>query len=96
MHPPKKQESLCDRWLYKIEPVPDQFQRDLFSFFISHQEELKQCPTYESNRQRMIDFAYQILLHNNPLDGKVKRSSENSYQIWEVPFFAPLYQFFTP
>lgn len=82
----KKQESLCDQWLYKIEPVPDQFQRDLFSFFLSHQEELKHCPTYESNRQRMIHLAHQILVHNNPLNGKVKRSSENSYQIWEVPF----------
>lgn len=82
----EKQESLCVKWLYKIEPVPDQFQRDLFSFFLSHQEELKHCPTYESNRQRMIHLAHQILVHNNPLNGKVKRSSENSYRIWEVPF----------
>ncbi|ATB70429.1 hypothetical protein SJPD1_2333 [Sulfurospirillum diekertiae] len=86
MHPPKKQKSLCDQWLYKIEPVLDRFHRDLFSFFISHQEELKQCPAYEINRQRMIALSHQILLHNNPLDGKVKRSGENSYQIWEVPF----------
>lgn len=86
MHPPKKQESLCDKWLYKIEPVPDQFQTDLFLFFFSKQQELKQCPAYEKNRQRMIDLAYQILSHNNPLDGKVKRSGKNSYQIWEVPF----------
>lgn len=85
-HPPKKQKSLCDQWLYNIEPVPDRFHRDLFSFFLSHQEELKHCPTYESNRQRMIDLACQILVHNNPLNGKVKRSGENSYQIWEVPF----------
>lgn len=82
----EKQESLCDKWLYKIEPMPDQFQTDLFTFFHSYEEELKQCPTYEINRQRMIDLAHQILVHNNPLDGKVKRSGENSYQVWEVSF----------
>ncbi len=89
----KKQKSLCDQWLYKIEPAPDQFQRDLFSFFLSHQEELKQCPTYEINRNRMIALAHQILLHNNPLNGKVKRSGENSYRIWEVPFLSSCISF---
>lgn len=89
----KKQEDLCDRWLYKIEPVPNKFQTDLFSFFLSHQEELKQCPSYGINRHRMIDLAHQILLHNNPLNGKVKQSSANSYQIWEVPFLSSCINF---
>lgn len=89
----KKQENLCDKWLYKIEPMPNKFQTDLFSFFLSHNEELQKCPTYEINRYRMIDLAHQILLHNNPLNGKVKQSSTNSYQIWEVPFLSKCINF---
>lgn len=85
-HISKKEENLCEKWLYKIEPVPDQFQKNLFSFFLSNKEALQQCPSYFNNYQRTIDVAHQILLHNNPLDGKVKRSGENSWQIWQVSF----------
>lgn len=89
----EKQESLCDIWLYKIEPEPDQFQTDLFSFFLSHKEALMQCQSYEVNRQRMVDIAQKIFLNNNPLKGGFKRNTSNTSTVSQIPFLRKCIKF---
>ena len=63
---------LCKQWQYKIEPAENQYITDLFRFFRTQKETLKQCSHYEENKLRTIDVAKEIIRSNNPLDAKVE------------------------
>lgn len=81
-----RQRGLCKQWGHKIEPEPRKFVTDLFYFYKNNKEALKHCKNFESNKIKTINLAKSVLLHNNPLDGKIKVNGRSS-TIWGVHYY---------
>jgi hypothetical protein len=84
----KPVKNICQEWKYKIEPEPDTFMIDLFRFYIYEKSSLVNCPTYESNKNKTIELAKNVLKNNNPLEnGKVEKTNDSSHTIWQIRYF---------
>lgn len=84
----KPAKNICQEWEYKIEPEPDKYMSDLFQFYVQEKKNLTNCPNYESNRRKTIEWAKIVLENNDPLkNGKVEQTSESSHTVWQIPCF---------
>ena len=84
----KPVKNICQEWTYKIEPEPETFMTDLFRFYIYEKSSLVNCPTYESNKNKTIELAKNVLKNNNPLEnGKVEKTNDSSHTIWQIRYF---------
>lgn len=83
---------LCKQWEHKIEPEENQYRTDLFEFFISEKETLKNCKKYEENRLKTIEVAKEIIRLNNPLNNKVEVNG-NTTTTWGVHDFGKCIEF---
>lgn len=84
----KPKKNICQEWEYKIEPEPGKFRTDLFRFYLQEKTNLTNCPNYEINRRKTIEWAKIVLENNDPLkNGKVEQTSESSHTVWQIPWF---------
>lgn len=81
-----RQRGLFRQWEYKLEPEPEKFISDLFSFFINNKETLQKYDKFEVNRKRTIQLAKSVIKNNNPLNGKVETTGSTS-TIFGVTFY---------
>ncbi|MFA6196296.1 MAG: hypothetical protein WC656_06605 [Sulfurimonas sp.] len=81
-----KQLGLCKQWEHKIEPEPEMFATDLFNFYLHNKERLEKCENFETNRNKTIELAKDVIKHNNPLDGKIEVDG-NSTTYLGVPYY---------
>jgi len=69
---------LCKDWEHKIEPEPDMFKTDLFRFYLSSKDRLEKCENFQTNKDKTITLAKNVIKNNNPLDGKVTVNGNTS------------------
>lgn len=81
-----RQLGLFRQWEHKIEPEPKMFATDLFNFYFHNKERLEKCENFETNRDKTIELAKDVIQHNNPLDGKIEVDG-NSTTYLGVPYY---------
>lgn len=81
-----RQLGLFRQWEYKLEPEPEKFITDLFTFYLDNKKALQAYEKFEDNRTKTILWAKKVLKNYNPLDGKVERSGSSS-TIWGVHYY---------
>ena len=81
-----RQLGLCKQWKHKIEPEPEKFMTNLFSFYINKKDSLINCKNFEKNKDKTIAWAKIVIKDNNPLTGKVETNG-NSSTVWGVHYY---------
>lgn len=81
-----RQLGLCRQWKHKIEPEPEKYYTDLFSFFTGNKQTLLECIDYETDRNKTIEVAKNVLKNFNPLNGKVEQKGSGA-TVWGIHYF---------